>query len=269
MSSKIKASIFQMAVSENPEENLAKALIHMNNAAKAGANIVILPEIFHCPYDVKIFREEALTLDSHLLQTLREASKEHNLVLVAGSVVEKAEDHLYNTSFVFEKGELLGKHRKVHLFDIDLPGMSFQESSTFQAGDKATVIDTSLGKIGVAICFDLRFPELIKTMALHGAEIIVAPAAFNTVTGPLHWDIVLQSRALDSQCYLLVCSPALNENYSYHAYGHSAIIDPMGQIVKMIDSEEGTILEEIDLEMVKDTRQRLPLISQSQFKLSL
>ena len=183
---------------------------------------------------------------------------------MAGTLPERDGDSLYNTCYVFEDGWFLGKHRKYHLFNIDIEGgISFHESRVFTAGSRVTTIDTGYGKIGVAICFDIRFPELFKLMALEGARIIFMPGAFNHVTGPLHWEISLRARAIDSQCFVIGCSPALNSDASYKAWGHSAVVDPMGNVVTMLDSEAGMIVEDIDLEEVERTRRQLPLLSQT------
>lgn len=260
MPEKISVALCQMAISRVFTENVANALAQIEQAAHDGAKIVVLPEIFVCPYEVDRMAAVAID-DSHdLIGAFTAISKKHSLLLVAGSVVEQEGTQLYNSSYIFDKGNYLAKHRKLHLFDINLPDMTFRESETFSPGDKCTIVDTQFGRVGVAICFDLRFPEIFKYMALKGVTLIIAPAAFNTVTGPLHWELVLRSRALDSQCYLLACSPALNTSYAYKAYGHSAVIDPMGEIVSMLDSSPGVLRSHINMALVEQTRQRLPLL---------
>ena len=266
MGSQINVALCQQAVELTFEKNVENAISQVNIAATKGANLIVLPEIFVCPYDVDLFPNVAINDNHSFIDQFKDLSQKTKSVIVAGSVVEKENNNLYNTSYIFDQGKLVGKHRKAHLFDIDIPGkITFKESEVFGTSSEITVLDTSLGKIGVAICFDLRFPEQYKLMALKGAKIIVTPAAFNTVTGPLHWELVTRSRAVDSQCYLLVCSPSLNESYKYLAYGHSAIIDPSGKVIKMLEFEPGMILESIDLDFVDQCRKEIPVLEKTQF----
>jgi predicted amidohydrolase len=143
-------------------------------------------------------------------------------------------ERLYNTSLVFgKKGELLATHRKVHLFDIDIPGgITFKESEVLSPGNKVTIVEfEGLGKVGLGICYDVRFPELAMVAARRGAWGVFYPGAFNTTTGPLHWRLLGQSRAVDNQVYVAMCSPARDENASYRAWGHSLVADPMGKVL--------------------------------------
>ena len=266
MGSKINVALCQQAVELTFEKNIQNAISQVNIAASKGANLIVLPEIIVCPNNVDLFSQVAIDDNHSFVNQFQDLSEKTKSVIVAGSVVEKDKNNLYNTSYIFDQGSLLGKHRKAHLFDIDIPGkITFKESEIFGTSSDITVLDTSLGKMGVAICFDLRFPEQYKLMALKGAKIIVTPAAFNTVTGPLHWELVIRSRAADSQCYLLVCSPSLNESYKYHAYGHSAIIDPFGRVIKMLDFEPGMITQSLDLDFVDQCRREIPILEKTQF----
>ena len=211
---------------------------------------------------MNMFKNIVHNEDSPLFERLKHISADKKILLIAGSVPEEEGGKLYNTSYVFDDGRYLGKHRKVHLFDVNIPGgIVFRESDVFTAGRENTVLDTKFGKIGVAICFDLRFPEMIKAMALAGAKMIFAPAAFNTTTGPLHWELVLRARALDSQTFLCACSPARNMELSYHAWGHSAIVGPMGEIVGMCREGAQTLICEIDSQAVDEARRQLPLLT--------
>ncbi len=134
------------------------------------------------------------------------------------------------------------------------------ESDTLTAGDKATVIDTEFGKIGVGICFDVRFPELFRRMALDGAKVIVLPAAFNMTTGPVHWDLSMRARALDNQVYFAACAPARDEEGVYVSYGNSCIVNPWGQFEAHADADETIIYADIDLDYVDSIRDQLPLL---------
>lgn len=173
-----------------------------------------------------------------------------------------AEEKVYNTSFSFDReGNLIGKHRKVHLFDIDVKGgIRFMESDTLTPGQDVTIIDTEYCKIGVAICYDVRFPELSRKMALEGAKVIVLPAAFNLTTGPAHWDLTMRARALDNQVYFAAVSPARDMEGPYQAYGSSCIVTPWGEFSGKADEKETIVYGEIDLDYVDSVRDQLPLL---------
>lgn len=259
---KFKIGICQMSVSENKRANLLSAEKMIRNAAAKGCQIIVLPEMFNCPYENKSFPIFSEEYPGETTQMLAALSKELKVYIFGGSIPERDGEALYNTAYVFDKiGNLIGKHRKVHLFDIDIEnGIKFKESDTLSRGNEVTVVDTEFGKIGVAICYDMRFPELMRLMVLKGAEMIIVPAAFNMTTGPAHWDLTLRARALDNQVYYAAVSPARNINASYHAYGHSALVSPWGEIIKQADEKETLLIEEIDLEYIKKIRNELPLL---------
>ncbi|MGF7186570.1 putative amidohydrolase [Desulfitispora alkaliphila] len=149
----------------------------------------------------------------------------------------------------------------MHLFDINIPGgITFYESKVLGAGDKVTIVDTPFGKMGVVICYDLRFPELFRLMLEEGAEFVVIPAAFNTTTGPAHWETLLKARAIDNQVYVIASSPARNDNASYHAYGHSAVFNPWGDKLIEADEKEKVLEVEVDFNKLKEVRRNMPLL---------
>jgi predicted amidohydrolase len=174
-------------------------------------------------------------------------ARDAEVFLIGGSIPEREvnnkagtegegeeKERLYNTSLVFgKKGELLATHRKVHLFDIDIPGgITFKESEVLSPGNKVTIVEfEGFGKVGLGICYDVRFPELAMVAARKGAWGVFYPGAFNTTTGPLHWRLLGQSRAVDNQVYVAMCSPARDEGASYRAWGHSLVADPMGKVL--------------------------------------
>ena len=175
---------------------------------------------------------------------------------------ELDEDRVYNTSYAFDRaGKEIAKHRKMHLFDIEVEGgQQFKESDVLSAGAGVTVFDTEFCKMGLMICYDIRFPELSRLMALMGAEVVVVPAAFNMTTGPAHWEISFRMRALDNQVYMIGAAPARDYEASYHAYGNSIVTAPWGDVVCRMDEKEGMLLQEIDLEQVNKVRRELPLL---------
>ncbi|NLK71849.1 MAG: carbon-nitrogen hydrolase family protein [Clostridiales bacterium] len=251
-----------MLVTDNKNENLYKAEKMIRQAAKEGSELIVLPEMFNCPYENDFFPVFAEKFPGKSTQVLSDLAKELKIYIIGGSIPEFDNGKIFNTSYVFDReGVLIGKHRKIHLFDIDIEnGISFKESDTLSKGDKVTVVDTEYCKIGIAICYDMRFPELMRLMVQQGAEMIIIPAAFNMTTGPAHWDLTLRARALDNQVYFAAVSPARNLQASYHAYGHSALADPWGKIIAQGNEKEDIIYGEVDLDHIKKIRNQLPLL---------
>lgn len=259
---KFKLGLCQMMGSFDKEQSKAAAKRMVEQAAKNGAQIAALPEMWNCPYSNDYFREYAETADGETVEFLSRLAKENDIYLIGGSIPELDEGKVYNTSFSFDRrGNQIGKHRKVHLFDIDVEGgIRFMESDTLSPGRDVTVIDTEYCKIGVAICYDVRFPELSRKMALEGAKVIVLPAAFNLTTGPAHWDLTMRARALDNQVYFAAVSPARDMEGPYQAYGSSCIATPWGEFLDKADEKETIVYGEIDLDYVESIRNQLPLL---------
>ena len=261
--SKFKIAVCQMSVVDNKEENLTKAEEMLRRAAKDfQADILVLPEMFNCPYSNDFFPAYAEVFPGDSTNRLSSLAKELKVYIIGGSIPEREGEKIYNTSFIFDtEGKLLAKHRKMHLFDIDVEGgITFKESDTLGAGDQVTVVDTPFCKLGIAICYDMRFPELMRLMVEKGAEVIIIPAAFNMTTGPAHWDSLIKIRALDNQVYFVAASPARNPEAAYNAYGHSTIINPWGDIVARAGEGEVIIYGELDLDYVTKIRNQLPLL---------
>lgn len=257
-----KIATCQLDVLQKKDDNLEKAKELIKEASYNGADLVVLPEMFNCPYDNSFFPEFAEEFSGITTDFLSKLAQNESIYIVGGSIPEKEGDNIYNTSYIFDrKGKVIGKHRKMHLFDIDIEdGISFKESDTLGYGNNVTVFDTEFCKIGVAICYDMRFPELMRLMALKGAEIIIVPAAFNMTTGPAHWHALAKIRAIDNQVYFVAASPSRNVDSSYVAFGHSLIVDPWGDIISEADEKEGIIYGNIDLSRIKKIRNQLPLL---------
>lgn len=258
-------AVCQMHVKDNKESNIRRASAMLEEAARKGAHMAVLPEMFNCPYDNRKFPEYAEELaDSFTAKALGAKARELGIGVVAGSIPEKEGERIYNTSLVLDaKGNILARHRKMHLFDIDVPGkITFKESEILSAGKEVTVVETEWCKLGVAICFDIRFPELSRLMALQGAELIVLPGAFNMVTGPAHWEILMRTRALDNQVYLAAASPARDTAASYIAYGHSMVVSPWGEILQKAGEGEEIITVRMDPAEIERVRKELPLLRQ-------
>ena len=174
----------------------------------------------------------------------------------------------HNTSLLFSpEGKLLNTHRKVHLFDIDIPGkISFHESEVLSPGNKVSLVDIPpYGKIGVAICYDVRFPELATIAARHGAFLLLYPGAFNMTTGPLHWELQARARAVDNQVYVGLCSPARDDEASYRAWGHSMVVDPNAEVLGEAAEREEIIYADLKGERIEEVRKGIPLEGQRRF----
>lgn len=257
-------------VSENKENNIENAKKVIAEAASNGAKVVALPECFDCPYSNACFPTYAEAAPGGAVSNmLSEAAKTHKIYLIGGSIPEKDGDKIYNTCLIYgPDGSLLGKHRKIHLFDIDVPGkMKFTESDTLSPGNSFTVIDTEFCKIGVAICYDIRFPELAMKYAQAGAKFLIYPGAFNMVTGPAHWELLQRARAVDNQLYVSAVSPARNPDSTYQAWGHSTVVSPWGEILATTEHEAGIIYADIDLSKVDDMRSSIPVYKQKRHDL--
>lgn len=257
--------ICQMQVTNDKNKNLIKAGEMIAAGATAGAEMIILPEVFNSPYQVELFPQYAEPFPGPSTDFLAAAACKYGVCIVGGSIIERDNNgRLYNSCFIFnEKGELVGRHRKVHLFDIDIPGqIIFRESATLTAGKNITIIRYKSRKIAIMICYDCRFPELARAAAMEGAELIVIPAAFNTTTGPAHWEMLMRCRAVDNQLFLVAASPARNPAASYQAWGHSLAVDPWGNILKEAGEDEEILYVRLDFSQLEDVRQELPLLQQ-------
>lgn len=260
---KIKVAAIQMPTVTDKMQNVRTAGIYLEKIKDEKPDFVILPEMFCCPYQTQNFPVYAEEEGGPVWQQLSEYAKQYGIYLIGGSMPEKdTEGKVYNTSYVFDRqGKQIGKHRKVHLFDIDIKGgQTFKESDTLTAGDHDTVFNTEFGKMGVMLCFDIRFPELARMMVNDGAKAIFVPAAFNMTTGPAHWELSFRTRALDNQIYMIGCAPMRDESAGYISWGHSIVTDPWGRVMEMLDEKEGILLTELDLDYEDQVREELPLL---------
>nr|WP_294997998.1 carbon-nitrogen hydrolase family protein [uncultured Methanobrevibacter sp.] len=260
---KIKLALCQMNVIDDKKANLKKASTMICESASKNVDFIILPEMFNCPYSNDKFIEYGEEeQNSYTLNKISKLSKEYNVHILAGSIPERKDDKLYNTSYLFDRqGKILAKHRKMHLFDIDVKDkITFKESDVLTSGDEFTLAETEFGKIGIGICYDVRFVELARIMVENGALILIYPGAFNMTTGPAHWELLFRSRALDNQVFCIGVAPALNESASYHSYGHSIVTNPWGEVILQSSEKEELIICEIDLDEIKKVREELPVL---------
>lgn len=258
----MKLSLCQIKPDRNWENSLDIAREALKQAASQGAELAVLPELFVIPYEFSLVESCAQPMDGPIGTSLAAWAKEYGLWLVGGSFPLREGNRLYNACSVYSpEGKRVALHKKIHLFDVKMDAISVQEADCFSPGEKVTVFDSPWGKIGVAICFDLRFPNQFLRMAGEGAKLMVVPAAFNTVTGPRHFRLLAQARAIDSQSFVAACGPALDGDAAYHSYGHSLVVSPMGKVLGELDSQPGLLTLSIDPGQTETVRKKLPVLS--------
>jgi omega-amidase len=272
---KVLVAILQLKGVTDKAANIEAAKIAMEEAAATGAKILILPEIWPIAHNKELYPTAAenpnwSAAKTPALELMKSQAQKHKVYVIGGSIVEvddsDGNDRYYNTCFVFDpKGEIVAKYRKIHLFDVDIPGkMTHKESETVGAGNEITMFDTEYGRIGVSICYDIRFTEQFLLMAREGAKIIVCPAAFSLTTGEAHWEVLLRARALDTQCYVIgaACARYVEEPKLYQSWGHSTVVDPWGKVVITTEHGPATLYAELDLSYVDQVREQLPYSKQ-------
>ncbi len=272
MTASYLAAAVQMESGEDKAANLAAASRLIEQAAAAGARLVVLPELFNCFGRFDTVAANAESVPGPTSQAVALLAARHNIVLAAGSIAERdADGRLYNANLLFDgQGQLLAKYRKIHRFDIDLPGrVSVQESYWIAAGDDVHPAATPLGTLGVAICYDLRFPELFRRMATAGVDVILLPSAFTAATGRDHWEVLLRARAIENQAYVVAANQVGPHGGppTPPSFGRSAIVDPWGKVVEMADKGAGEmiVLGEIDQVRTAEIRRNLPALAHRRF----
>ena len=265
------AACVQLRSTDDVEANLAAAERLIRRAASYGAKLVATPEntSFLGPQFHKI--ELAEPIDGPIATRLAKLADELSIHLLVGSIAEQRRDaagaidpgRCFNTSLLFgPSGDRLAVYRKIHLFDVDVPGgVTIRESDSIAAGDEIVVAQTALGRIGMSICYDLRFPELYRALRDRGADILAIPSAFTLATGKDHWHPLMRARAIETQCWVL--APAQWGTHDAEgrraSYGHSLIVDPWGAVVAERGDGEGIAIAEVDLERNAAVRRAIPV----------
>uniref|UniRef100_A0A7S3R7Z1 CN hydrolase domain-containing protein n=1 Tax=Dunaliella tertiolecta TaxID=3047 RepID=A0A7S3R7Z1_DUNTE len=270
---KVKIALCQLLTTADKEKNIQTAREAIKTAAANGAKLVVLPEMFNCPYANESFPVYAEDIDGGncpSVDALAQAAQQSSVTLVGGSLPERSQGKLYNTCCVFDtKGKLLARHRKTHLFDIDIPGkITFKESTNLSPGDSLTVVDTEVGRLGIGICYDLRFPEFSMVYAQQGCQLLLFPAAFNMTTGPVHWELLAKARAIDNQIFVALCSPARNPpGAGYQAWGHSTAVGPFAEVLATCDEQPTIVYADLDFTQIPERRRNMPIRAQKRFDL--
>lgn len=239
----------------NKVENVQRACQFIRKAVSDHSpRVVALPECFNSPYGTKYFREYAEEIPTgETCLKLSEIAKELGVFVIGGSIPERHSTGIFNTCTIWSPtGTLLGVHRKVHLFDIDIEGgVKFKESDVLSAGNTFTVLNIDNVKVGVGICYDIRFEEMARVYRNRGCDLLVYPAAFNMNTGPLHWELLQRARANDNQLYVATISPARDTTADYIAWGHSMVVDPWAKVIKSAKEDEEIIVADIGMGLIK------------------
>jgi predicted amidohydrolase len=260
------AGCVQMRCTADKQRNLDTAIGLISEAVLRGSSLVVLPELFSWRGPRERDADEAEPLGGPTLVKLCELAKEASLTLVAGSILEKPSrpgSLPCNTSVVIgPKGTVLGAYRKMHLFDVAIPGrVEVRESERFSPGTEPVCVSTEVGKIGLSICYDLRFPELYRRLMRTGAEILCVPSAFTHTTGAAHWEALVRARAIENQCYVLAPNQVGPTAHGPQVWGHSSIVDPWGTVLAQAADLECVITAEISRELLARVRGELPCLA--------
>ncbi|KAF5297572.1 hypothetical protein FQR65_LT10003 [Abscondita terminalis] len=255
--------IFMKSFGADRTINLENAVNHIIKAKSGGAQVVALSECFNSPYGTKFFKEYAEDVPNGIsCQTLSKAAKDNDLYIIGGTIPEKDNDKLYNTCTVWNpQGEMIAKYRKMHLFDILIPGVEFKESDSLSAGNELVTFHINNVKFGIGICYDLRFEQLANLYRQQQCHVLVYPGAFNMTTGPLHWELLQRGRATDNQVFVCAISPARSDR-GYIAWGHSQVSSPWGKVLAKGSSGQEIVYCDIDISECDNVRQQIPIFAQ-------
>lgn len=268
----MKTALVQLSSSDDPDENLGKIQGFVAEAASAGAGFVLTPEVSNCLSTSRRHQNDVLKVESEdaTLAALRAQAAELNIWLLIGSLGLKTQDadgRFANRSILIAPdGEIQTRYDKIHMFDVQVtPEETYRESDGYRPGDRAVVADTPFGKIGLSICYDIRFPYLYRALAQAGARILTVPAAFSYVTGAAHWHSLLRARAIENGCYVL--APAQTGVHQSgngkprKTYGHSLVVSPWGEVLLDAGTETGVFVFDMDDLAVDEARRKVPSLT--------
>ena len=261
----LNVALVQLNSGDDKDANIAAALKGIDQAAATGARLVMLPEVWTDMGPDDGAADAAETVPGPLTETLAARARDLGIYLHAGSFLERAEGEprSFNTTVVFDpNGEIIAKYRKIHMFDVDLAGKeSYRESNTVAAGDEIVTVDIDGVRLGLTICYDLRFPELYRILALRGAEIIAVPAAFTMKTGRDHWEALLRARAIENTVYIVAPDQVGQHSGGLWCYGRSMIIDPWGTVLATAPDQPTVIRASLDLDYLRAVRTQVPSLA--------
>ena len=260
----ITAAAIQMSSTPNKEENLQTAGRLVRGAVAAGAELVALPELFSCHGLEKVYRENAEPVPGPTTDFLGALARELGAYVLGGSILEgePGSDRLYNTSTFFgPDGELSAVYRKIHLFDVKAPDREYLESKTVAPGAEIVTAKAGAATLGLSVCYDVRFPELYRLLALRGAEVLAVPAAFTLQTGKDHWELLLRARAVENQAFVVAPAQWGRKADGRWTYGRSMIVDPWGTIMAQCPDRDGHAIANLDLDFLDSFRKEFPALA--------
>jgi deaminated glutathione amidase len=271
----LRVGAVQLCSTPDLQANLTTCRALVDRAAAEGAQLAVLPECFaflgrgegdKMPHAESLDQGGQDRQGGPILDTLRELATRHGIWVIGGGLPEIVPGdarRAYNTAVVVDpRGAIAARYRKIHLFDIDIPGTTMRESDATRAGDELVVVDIGGAKVGLSICYDVRFPELYRRLVKdRGAEVLLVPAAFTAHTGAAHWHLLLRARAIEDQAWVVAAAQWGQHNEKRHSYGHTLVVDPWGTIVGEQDGGDGVVLATLDSETLEKRRTQMPCLS--------
>ncbi|MFK7745046.1 MAG: carbon-nitrogen hydrolase family protein [Roseobacter sp.] len=265
----MKIAVVQLNVTDMPADNLPVTLNYIRKAAAAGAQFVLTPEVTNCISTSRTHQQEVLQHeeDDITLAALRAEARDLGIWVLIGSLALKtgdADGRFANRSFMINpQGDVVDRYDKIHMFDVQVtPEETWRESEGYRPGQNAVVSDTAFGKVGMAVCYDVRFAALHSALAQAGAEILTIPAAFSPVTGAAHWHVLLRARAIETGCFVIAPAQTGTHTSAQHkprsTYGHSLVVTPWGEVQLDAGSDPGVYMTDLDMEQVGEARRKIP-----------
>jgi deaminated glutathione amidase len=267
MADRLRVACVQINSSGSKADNLERMEPLVARAAATGADLVLLPEKWNGLGSHEILRDVAESLEGgETVDAMSRWARTHGITLVGGSIAERREgrEKLSNTCVVFDpQGEIAAVYRKIHMFDVEVGGVVYRESESEEPGDGPLACEVEGWRLGLTVCYDLRFPELYRILAVEGAELVTVPAAFTLYTGKDHWELLLRARAVENQCYVVAANQwGVVEGKA--SYGRSSIVDPWGVVLAQAPDEDGIVSAELDREHMERIRRTLPSLANRQ-----
>jgi predicted amidohydrolase len=261
---RMRIGLVQTNSQEDRDQNVQAALKLIEQAATQGAEFVVLPEFVTFLGRGELVWEHAESLDGPSSQSFAAAARRHGIWLLAGSIPERSTQigKCFNTSLLFDpQGQIAATYRKIHLFDVDIDAGSYRESDAVLPGETPIVARVGDHLLGMSICYDVRFPELYRLLALAGAEMLVVPAAFTAFTGKDHWEVLLRARAIENQCYVLAAGQWGSHPPGRSCYGRSMVINPWGTVVAQAADGVGIVMADLDFALLHKIRAEVPSLA--------
>ena len=267
-----KCAAIQMASSPSVSSNLLEAEKLISDAAQAGAKLIALPENFALMGDHELDKVKIKEPDGQgtIQDFLATVAKKYNTWIVGGTIpiAGHAHNKVRAACLIYDnQGQRVARYDKIHLFDVNVPGTNevYRESDSIEPGEHIQVFDTPFGRLGIAVCYDLRFPEFFRKMNEMGAEVIIVPSAFTAETGAAHWELLVRARAIENLCYIIAPDQGGFHLNGRKTFGHSMIVDPWGGVLAMQKTGSGFVMADIDHDRLEKVRTAFPVLNHRRF----